>query len=105
MGSYLDKEGLEYTWNKIKPWIPTKTSDLTNDSGFITEAGSGDAHYVFTQATPSARWEVNHGLGKIPAITVIDSAGTEVVGNYTHTDENNTVLEFSGAFAGKAHFN
>lgn len=39
MASYLDKDGLEYLWNKIKPWIPTKTSDITNDSGYIT---SGD---------------------------------------------------------------
>lgn len=106
MASYLDKDGLDYLWNqKIKPVIPTKTSDIINDSGYITEAEGGDSHYEFTQATPSATWTVNHNLGKIPAITVIDSAGSEVVGSYTHTDANNTVLEFSGAFAGKAYFN
>ena len=65
----------------------------------------GDKTYTYEQSTPSALWTVNHNLNKIPAITVIDSAGNEVVGNYNHTDENNTVLEFSGAFAGKAHFN
>lgn len=36
---YLDKTGLAYFWGKIKDYIsgalPTKTSDLTNDSGFI----------------------------------------------------------------------
>lgn len=36
---YLDKTGLAYFWGKIKAYIssvlPTKTSDLTNDSGFI----------------------------------------------------------------------
>ena len=43
--TYLDKTGLSYFWGKIKTAlngkantsdIPTKTSDLTNDSGFTT---------------------------------------------------------------------
>ena len=56
MAKYLDSTGLTYLWAKIKAWVqtyvsygsgkitignnevtvPTKTSDLTNDSGFIT---------------------------------------------------------------------
>lgn len=41
---YLDDNGLLYFWQKIKAVfayaedVPTKTSDLTNDSGFITSA-------------------------------------------------------------------
>ena len=39
---YLDNDGVLYLWNKIKSLVsnavPTKTSDLTNDSGFITSA-------------------------------------------------------------------
>lgn len=41
---YLDADGLLYFWQKIKNTfalssdVPTKTSDLTNDSGFITSA-------------------------------------------------------------------
>lgn len=40
--NYLDDNGLLYFWQKIKSFvtgrIPTKTSDLTNDSGYITSA-------------------------------------------------------------------
>lgn len=45
MAKYLDETGLAYFWAKIKEKLaakadstalPTKTSDLTNDSGFIT---------------------------------------------------------------------
>lgn len=36
MAKYLDDNGLLYLWSKIKAAIPTKTSSLTNDSGFIT---------------------------------------------------------------------
>lgn len=38
MAKYLDENGLLYLWSKIKAAIPTKTSSLTNDSGFITGA-------------------------------------------------------------------
>ena len=34
--NYLDKTGLGELWAKIKGITPTKTSDLTNDSGFVT---------------------------------------------------------------------
>lgn len=39
---YLDENGLLYFWGKVKTYVasvlPTKTSELTNDSGFITSA-------------------------------------------------------------------
>ena len=35
--NFLDKTGLGLVWAKIKALIPTKTSDLTNDSGFVSE--------------------------------------------------------------------
>jgi len=34
MAKYLNSDGLAYLWNKIKAAIPTKTSQLTNDSGY-----------------------------------------------------------------------
>ena len=33
---YIDENGLLYFWGKVKAIIPTKTSQLTNDSGFLT---------------------------------------------------------------------
>lgn len=44
--AYLDNNGVLYLWGKVKALvstavsgltIPTKTSDLTNDSGFLTQ--------------------------------------------------------------------
>lgn len=34
--NYLDKAGVGNLWNKIKGIVPTKVSDLTNDSGYVT---------------------------------------------------------------------
>lgn len=41
--NYLNKEGLKHLIDKIKSIIPTKTSQLINDSGYTTgyTAGSG----------------------------------------------------------------
>ena len=40
---FLDKIGLQNFLNRIKALIPTKTSELQNDSGFITSEGSYDS--------------------------------------------------------------
>lgn len=40
---YLDKNGLTYFFQKVKALIPTKTSQITNDSNFAV-----DSSYVHT---------------------------------------------------------
>ena len=66
---------------------------------------AGDKTFVYQKAVPSTTWEVQHDLNKFPSITVVDTAKSVVVGNYTYVDNNNVILNFSAAFAGKAYFN
>ena len=66
---------------------------------------SGDLSYVHTQASASTDWTVAHSLGKFPSVTIVDSAGTEVIGNVTHVDNNNLTINFTSSFSGKAHIN
>ncbi len=65
----------------------------------------GDKHYVHKQETSSDTWEVTHDLGKEPAVTVIDSAGTEVIGEVEYVGLNKCILRFQAPFSGKAIFN
>lgn len=65
----------------------------------------GDKHYVHKQETSSDTWEVIHGLGKEPAVTVVDSAGTEVIGEVEYVSLNKCILRFQAPFSGKAIFN
>ena len=59
-----------------------------------------DAH--FTQDfTGSSTVTVTHNLGKLPAVTVIDSAGDEVKGDVDHQGINQLVISFSAPFSGK----
>lgn len=44
---------------------------------------------------------VEHQLHKYPAVTVLNSAGDEVVGNVMHLDANSLRITFSAPFSGK----
>ena len=64
---YIDENGLLYLWGKVKAIIPTKTSQLTNDSGFITDISgkldkNGDGKDVTsTFTTASSRANITSG--------------------------------------------
>ena len=59
--------------------------------------------FVFVQNTPSSIWTITHGLDFVPNITVVDTAGSVVEGDYSYPDENTIIATFSGGFAGKAY--
>src|SRR3954467_10942682 len=61
--------------------------------------GTGDKNYTQT-FTDSSSVTVDHNLGKYPAITVIDTAGDEVIGDVDHVGLNQVVISFGAAFSG-----
>ena len=87
------------------------TELLYYDFAVFTLSSQGAPTYVFEQGAPATEWGdgspkvVTHNLGKFPSITVIDTGGTVVNGEYTYIDNNNITLHFSAPFAGKAYLN
>jgi hypothetical protein len=67
--------------------------------------GDGHQTYVYNQNTPSDTWTITHNLTAYPSVTVIDSAGTYVIGNIEYISNNVLRLTFSAAFAGQALLN
>lgn len=65
----------------------------------------GDKHFTYTQSLPSDTWVITHNLGKFPDVTVVDSAGTEVIGDCEYNDINTVTITFSGSFGGVAYLN
>jgi len=62
--------------------------------------------YVYTQALPSRTWIIVHPkTNQFPSVTVVDSAGTEVVGEVRYRPSNTIEISFSGEFSGKAYLN
>lgn len=64
-----------------------------------------DKNYVYVQNVSSAMWIVNHNLNKYPSVSVVDSAGSTVVGDVSYDTLNQVTLTFSAPFSGKAFFN
>ena len=64
-----------------------------------------DKNFVFTQSSASDTWTINHTLNKFPSVSVVDSAGTGVIGNVTYNSTSQITLTFSASFSGKAYLN
>ena len=69
------------------------------------EGSSATSYYEYVQSVPSDEWHIEHNLGRNPSVTVIDSAGTNVIGDYEYVDYNNVILHFRGSFSGTAFLN
>lgn len=101
----------------LKGMIPSVIDDVTSTSstaalsanqGYVLNSlinQKQDKNFYFTQTTASDTWVIQHNLGKYPSATVIDSAGTEVVGDIAYDSLNQITITFSGAFKGSATLN
>ena len=67
--------------------------------------GTGDLTYVFTQLSLSATWNINHNLGKHPAVGVVDTGDNVIIPDVHYVDVNNVTLTFGAATSGKAYLN
>ena len=65
----------------------------------------GDKNYVHEQMQASNEWNIIHKLKKYPSVSIIDSAGTNVIGEVTYLDENSLRINFSSIMSGKAFLN
>ena len=59
--------------------------------------------YVHNHPTPEDTWIVDHPLNRLPKVSVIDSAGTEVEGAIKYISNKRLIISFSGGFSGNAY--
>ena len=64
-----------------------------------------DANFLFVQTEASNVWVIIHNLNKYPSVTVVDSAGNEVIGEVIYDNLNQVTLQFKGGFKGTATLN
>lgn len=93
--------------------IPTITSVVQSLQNQVSRAtlvgpqgppGQADT-YVHTQISPTINWTIDHDLGKYPSVTIVDSAGSTIVGEVTYINNNQVLVSFTAAFAGTAYLN
>jgi hypothetical protein len=65
--------------------------------------GSDPLEHWYTQVSPATLWTITHNLGRYPAVTVVDSAGTPVIGKVIYVSANQVTVTFTSAFSGKAY--
>ena len=65
----------------------------------------GTATYEHDQGLPSAIWTITHNLEKFPSVSVVDTAGTHIMGEVTYISFNQLTINFTSAVSGKAYLN
>ncbi len=65
----------------------------------------GDKFFKYLQLSPADEWEINHMLGKFPAISIVDDDYNVIVGDVTYVDENKAIARFARPVTGKAFCN
>lgn len=83
----------------------TLTLDYMDGTEKQTRPLSAGQTYVHNQSVASSVWIITHNLDKYVTVTVVDSAGTQVIGEVRYLDSNSVEVSFQGAFAGKAYCN
>jgi hypothetical protein len=61
--------------------------------------------YIHTQIAPTSLWVIQHNLNKFPSTTIVDSAGSEVIGDKVYVSSDCIEVTFKSAFAGLAFLN
>lgn len=105
------------------PYIASQLTDLDDVNGtslgpdspylkfdaatrrFVGVSGIVGSPFTFIQNAPSRIWVIQHNLGKRPAVSVEDSAGSIVQGDIHYDSNNQITLTFSAAFSGRADCN
>lgn len=64
-----------------------------------------DKNYIHNQTSASAVWTIEHNLNKFPSVSIVDSAGTLVIGDISYVNQNRITVSFRSAFSGKAYCN
>ena len=118
-GTYYGK-GLYYsngtTWETAETPINATQAEVNlglNDNKFVTPKTLEtklstiiqDANYLHDQGVPSDTWVIAHNLGKYPSVSIIDTAGTDVLGKVEYVNINTIKIYFKNAFSGKASIN
>lgn len=101
-----DQEANKVPVSAINGIVSSNVQDvLTELRSQISEVVS-DKFFTHSQGISANVWICNHGLGKIPSVSIVDSAGTEVEGLVKHSfDFMVTTLYFSAPFSGYAYLN
>lgn len=77
-------------------------TSLVGPAGQNGTGGSGGTSYTHNQYSSADTWDIVHGLGYVPSVNVVDSAGSQVYGDVRILSTNHLQTLFSSPFSGTA---
>lgn len=112
-GQTLQRRGNKEVSGTSGSSINIKTEGAINFTGAsfkyngddVGTTNGSDKNYYHVQSVASDEWIIKHNLGKYPAVSIIDSAGTQVQGEIKYSSLDEVIIKFSAAFSGKATLN
>lgn len=75
----------------------------TGPQGPAGADGADGGAEVFTQATPSSTWIIDHGLTYRPNVQVVDGSGATVIATVSHPTDTRVQINFASAQTGAAY--
>jgi hypothetical protein len=93
--SYIDKDALTLYGPKGLTW-PVPGQSLQGPQG------PSGGFFQYQQIAPSDVWVIDHVLTYKPAVTVLDSAGSQVFGDVSYPLPNRVVIQFTNQLGGSA---
>ena len=100
-----DNTKIEVQAKLTGPRGPAGPEGRPGPEGPMGAPGNGSETITINQPIALSVWDINHGLGKRPSVTVVDSANEMAYGKVSYIDAYNIRIEFSAPFAGKVYLN
>jgi hypothetical protein len=84
--------------------LQTAQQSVESELATITQIpGPPNTWFQYTQGTPASSWTITHSMGRYPAVTIVDSAGSVVEGDIEFVSTSVLIITFSSPFAGDAY--
>ena len=78
------------------------SSDSSSSRNIGKQSSSTSDRYLFTASTNQLQWIINHQLGFLPNVQIYNSALEEIEADIQHTDNYETIVNFTGTTTGYA---
>jgi hypothetical protein len=96
---YLDPtigggRGFTYQWEESDRRLEQQIADV---------AAGGGISYTHTQSVPAAQWVIDHHMGLIPNVVILDASGQQIIAEVRHPSDQTTVIVHSAPYSGTAY--
>lgn len=91
--------GFYYEWEDRDQQLSQRIAEVAAGGG----GGGAGASYTHHQTVPAAQWVIDHHLGFIPNVVILDGMGQQIIAEVRHPSDQTTVIVHSAPYTGTAY--